>query len=134
LEVAEFSPQALITRFGLPPQPTSDDKALTRARIETRFNATAESGRFENIVLTLDESRITGDFAVIGFGDPRYEFTLAVDGVDADRYLPPPRDAVKSADERTAGDIELPENNTMRLDGTMTIGALRLAGMQFADV
>src|SRR5690606_15269693 len=92
LEVAEFSPQALITRFGLPPQPTSDDKALTRARIETRFNATADGGRFENIVLTLDDSRITGNFAVIGFSDPRYEFTLAVDSVDADRYLPPPKD------------------------------------------
>lgn len=133
LEVAEFSPQALITRFGLPPQPTSDEKALTRARITTRFNATAENGRFEDIVLALDDSRITGNFAVLGFKDPRYEFTLAVDAVDADRYLPPP--SGEAADgERTAGEIELPENNTMRLDGTMTIGALRLAGMQFADV
>jgi hypothetical protein len=52
--------------------------------------------------------------------------------VNADRYLPPKRDA--QAGERTAGDIELPQNNTMNLDGTMQVGTLQLAGMQFTDV
>jgi AsmA protein len=131
--VTEFSPQTLLQRFGLPPQPTSDPRALTRASIDTRFEVTATRGRFEDIVLALDDSRITGDFTVDGFENPRYLFTLAVDRVDADRYLPPKaRDA--EAGETTAGDLELPEENTMRVDGTMQIGDLRLAGMQFAAV
>ena len=132
-QVAQFSPQALITRFGLPPQPTSDSQALTRATINTRFTVDKDSGKVENLVLQLDDSRITGDFTVAGFQNPKYLFTLAIDHVDADRYLPPKaRDA--QAGEATAGDIELPANNTMQMDGQMQIGNLTLAGMSFQDV
>jgi AsmA protein len=132
--VAQFSPQDLIQRFGLPPQPTSDPKALTRATVDMRFEADKSRARFADVALALDDSKITGDFALEGFGaDPLYRFTLAVDRVDADRYLPPKaRDAKQG--EATAGDLELPANNTMRLDGTMQIGDLKLAGMQFQAV
>jgi AsmA protein len=131
--VAQFSPQALIQRFGLPPQPASDPKALTRATIATRFVVDSKEARLEDLVLALDDSKLTGNFAIVGFNQPAYRFTLAVDRVDADRYLPPKaRDAKKG--QATAGDIKLPENNTMRLDGTMQIGSLALAGMQFDDV
>jgi AsmA protein len=132
-QVAQFSPQDLLRRFGLPPQPASDPTAFTRAAVDTRFNVTKDRAELTGIVLALDDSRITGDFALDGFDDPAYRFTLHVDSVDADRYLPPKaRDA--QAGEATAGDIELPQNNTMRLDGNMQIGVLRLAGMQFQDV
>ncbi len=84
-------------------------------------------------MLALDETTIKGTFALQGFDAPSYRFALDVDSVDADRYLPPKaRDA--QAGEATAGDIELPQNNTMNVDGTMHVGTLKLAGMQFADV
>jgi AsmA protein len=131
--VAQFSPQELLTRFGLPPQQTSDAQAFTRATIGTRFAVTKDGAELDNLVLALDETTIKGSFALRGFDTPSYRFALDVDSVDADRYLPPKaRDA--QAGEATAGDIELPQNNTMDVDGTMHIGALKLAGMQFADV
>jgi AsmA protein len=131
--VAQFSPQSLMQRFGLPPQPTSDPKALTRATVDMQFNVDANSARLQNVSLALDDTKITGDFTLDGFKDPKYRFTLNVDRVDADRYLPPKaKDAKKG--EATAGDLALPEHNTMNLDGTMQIGDLRLAGMQFASV
>lgn len=131
--VAQFSPQELLTRFGLPPQQTSDPQAFTRATLDTQFAITKDGARLDDLVLALDETTIRGSFNLQGFDSPAYRFALRVDGVDADRYLPPKaRDA--DAGEATAGDIELPQNNTMNLDGTMEIASLRLAGMQFADV
>ncbi len=131
--VAQFSPQQLLQRFGLPPQPTSDPQAFTRATVATRFTATKDGAQLDDLVLTLDETTIKGTFALQGFAAPSYQFALDVDRVDADRYLPPKaRDA--QAGEATAGDLELPQNNTMNLDGTMQIAALTLAGMQFSDV
>jgi uncharacterized protein involved in outer membrane biogenesis len=131
--VAQFSPQALLQRFGLPPQATSDPEAFTRATVQTRFSATKEGAQLDDLVLALDDTTIRGTFALQGFDAPSYRFALDVDRVDADRYLPPKaRDA--QAGEATAGDLELPQNNTMNLDGTMRVGSLKLAGMQFADV
>lgn len=131
--VAQFSPQDLLQRFGLPPQPTSDPQAFTRATVGTRFTVTKDGAQLDDLVLALDETTIRGTFALQGFAAPAYRFSLAVDRVDADRYLPPKaRDA--QAGEQTAGDLELPRNNTMNLDGTMQIGTLKLAGLQFADV
>lgn len=132
-KIAQFSPQALLQRFGLPPQPTSDSEALTRATLEARFAVTGERAELSNVALTLDDTKITGSFTLVGFDAPAYRFALDVDRVNADRYLPPKaRDAQEG--EATAGDIELPQNNTMDLDGTMRIGALELAGMQFQEV
>jgi AsmA protein len=131
--VAQFSPQDLLVRFGLPPQPTSDSQAFTRATLSTRFTVTKSGAELEGLVLALDETTIKGAFALQGFDAPHYRFALEVDAVDADRYLPPKaRDAQQG--EQTAGDLELPQNNTMNLDGTMQIGSLKLAGLQFANV
>ena len=131
--IAQFSPQELLQRFGLPPQPTSDPTAFTRAAVDTRFTITKDRAELADVVLALDETKIKGAFTLQGFEAPAYRFTLDVDAVDADRYLPPKaRDAKEG--EATAGDIELPQNNTMNLDGTMHVGSLKLAGMQFNDV
>jgi len=131
--IAQFSPQELLQRFGLPPQATSDPKAFTRAAVDTKFTITNDGATLDDVVLALDETKVKGSFALQGFEAPAYRFTLDVDAVDADRYLPPKaRDA--DAGEATAGDIELPQNNTMNLDGTMRVGSLKLAGMQFNEV
>jgi len=131
--VVPFSPQELLQRFGLPPQPTSDPRAFTQASVDTLFTITKDTADLNGLVLTLDETTIKGTFSLQGFESPAYRFALEVDAVDADRYLPPKaRDA--DAGEATAGDIELPQNNTMNLDGTMQLRSLKLAGMQFNDV
>ena len=130
---AQFSPQDLMRRFGLPPPEMSDTKALTRATVDTKFDVDTKQARLNDVTLALDDSKITGSFTLTGFEKPTYGFALAVDRVDADRYLPPKaKDAKKG--QTTAGDIVLPENNTMQLDGTVRVGDLRLAGLQFQDV
>ena len=131
--VAQFSPQELLQRFGLPPQPTSDPQAFTRATVDTRFTVDEGRRRARQPRARARRDDAHGHVRAAGLRAPAYRFALDVDRVDADRYLPPKaRDA--EAGEATAGDIELPQNNTMNLDGTMQVGTLKLAGMQFADV
>lgn len=137
--IATFSPRDLLRRFDQPVPDTSDDTALRRASLATRFDVDGAGGRFTNLDLTLDDSRITGDFTVTSFDDVGYTFALAIDGVDADRYLPPraadiPDDAPEGAPK--AGDIELPAEalDTIRLRGRVDVGRLRLAGLDFEDV
>lgn len=137
--VEAFSPRDLMRRFGQSVPETSDDAALRRAIIATRFDVDSERARFTNLDMTLDDSRITGDFAVTSFEQLGYSFALAIDRVDADRYLPPRAEDVPAdapADAPTAGDIELPAEalHGIRLDGRVEVGELRLAGLDFQDV
>jgi AsmA protein len=130
---AQFSPQDLMRRFGLPPPMMSDPKALTRATVDTRFDVDTKQAKLSDVTLALDDTKITGNFALTGFDNPSYGFALNIDRVDVDRYLPPKAKDAKQG-QTTAGDIELPANNTMRLDGNVNVGDLRLAGLQFANV
>jgi AsmA protein len=130
---AQFSPQDLMRRFGLPPPMTSDPKALTRATVDARFDVDTKQAKLSDVTLALDDTKITGNFTLTGFDNPSYGFGLNIDRVDVDRYLPPKAKDAKQG-QGTAGDIELPANNTMKLDGNVHVGDLRLAGLQFADV
>jgi AsmA protein len=133
--VQRFVPRDLFKRFGQPVPETSDPAALTRATINTRFLVDEARGRFENITLDLDDSRITGDFTVEGFENSLYQFALAIDKVDVDRYLPPSSEQAAEG-EAAAGDIELPVEalNGLKLDGRVAVGNLTMAGMRFDDV
>jgi AsmA protein len=130
---AQFSPQDLMRRFGLPPPMMSDPKALTRATVDTRFDVDTKQAKLSDVTLALDDTKITGNFTLTGFDNPSYAFGLNIDRVDVDRYLPPKAKDAKQG-QGTAGDIELPANNTMKLDGNVNVGDLRLAGLQFANV
>jgi len=111
----------------------SDAKALTRATVDTRFDVDTKQAKLSDVTLALDDTKITGNFALTGFDNPSYGFALNIDKVDVDRYLPPKAKDAKQG-QGTAGDIELPANNTMKLDGNVHVGDLRLAGLQFAEV
>jgi len=63
-KIAEFSPQDLLQRFGLPPQPTSDPAAFRRATVDTRFDVTKDRAELAGLVLAIDETTITGRFAL----------------------------------------------------------------------
>lgn len=137
--VAPFSPRALMQRFGQPVPETSDPAALQRAAVTARFEAGADGARFRDIELALDDTRITGEYAIDGVANPAHRFTLAIDRVNVDRYLPPraeelPDDA--GDDARTAGDIELPAEAlaTLQIDGEVSVRDLELAGLAFRDV
>jgi AsmA protein len=134
-EVQAFSPRDLLNRFALLSPETSDPTVLTRASARAGFEVTSDRGRFNNIELNLDDSRITGTLTVDGFDNPAYLFALAIDQVNADRYLPPRADEVEEG-EMTAGDLELEVEaiRTLRLSGSLEVGSLALANMQFQQV
>lgn len=141
--VPVFSPRDLLARFGQAPPETADRKALQRAGIDTRFEIDPGRGQFTNLVLALDDSRITGNFTVAGVTQPEYRFALAIDHVDADRYLPPPSAPTGQAGAQaappagvTAGDIELPAEAlaNLKVDGSVKVGKLKLANLDLDDV
>ena len=136
VRVQRFDPRELFGRFGQPPPVTADSSAFASAVIDTRLDITSERGYFENIRLQLDDSAIAGEFTVREFSNPEYDFDLVIDAVDVDRYLPPPASADGVAPTASERPIELPTQvlHNLALDGRITVGDLRLAGLQFSEV
>lgn len=134
-QVAEFAPRDLLRRFNQTPPQTSDDTALRAASIVTRFDITPAIGRFDELVIVLDDSRIAGSFIVDDFDDPSYRFTLSADRLDVDRYLPPPADEVADG-ERAAGGMALSAQalNAIAIAGQARVADLELAGLRFQQV
>ena len=151
--LAPFSPRALLTRFGLPVPASSDPQAFSRADLAASFQTTGSSGSFRDIALTLDDSRIAGQFSVENFADPIYRFELRADRIDADRYLPPKGNtgAGNGADPTTAAGVAAPSGATeerrlgdIRVDnealtatsviGSASVGDLTIGGMRFQQL
>jgi len=134
-QLAPFEPREFLRRFGQAVPQTSDSTALRSASLSARFEIDSESGRFENIAMSLDDSKINGNFTVNDFENPEYRFALDVDRIDVDRYLPPSADEAEDG-ERVAGDIKLASEplNALRLNGRVQVGDLNLAGLSFQEL
>ena len=124
LRVQRYDPRELLRRFDRPPPVPTDSRALASAVIDTRLDITAERGYFEEFRLQLDDSTITGEVTVREFSNPEYEFSLTIDGVDVDRYLPPRASARSGARAPTDRPDTLP---------TAAMHNLKLAGLQFSS-
>jgi uncharacterized protein involved in outer membrane biogenesis len=135
VRLAEFAPRAVLQRFGQPVPETSDPAALGRATVATRFTVDAENGSFENLSVQLDESTLTGSFAVANFADPSYRFDLSADRIDVDRYVPPPAGEAREG-QRAAGDIGLEAEplRAIRIEGQARVGDLKIANLRFQEV
>jgi AsmA protein len=135
VRVEPFAPRDLLRRFGQPVPQTSDPTALQQATVAGEFDVDKTNGRFANLSVKLDDTTITGSFAVADFANPSYRFDLSADRVDVDRYLPPPTEEAAQG-ERVAGDIALAAEplNAFRIDGQARVGDLKLTNLRFQDV
>lgn len=142
LQVAPFNPKDLLAGLGQEPPATTDSKALTRVALVLALEATQNSAELSNIDLTLDESKLTGRASVRDFDQPRIGFDLHLDRIDLDAYLPPPSSAEAEAAPKAspesepaqAPDSPLETLRSLNLDGSLAIGALKVANLRTTDI
>ena len=128
--IAAFDPRELLHRLGWTVPQTSDAKALRSASLETHFEIDKSQGRLQQLVLRLDDSRISGDLGVENFTHPAYRFALHVDRINVDRYLPP-RQATARKGERKVGDMRVSADllSRFKLAGRIDAGELTAGGL-----
>ncbi|MDA3922878.1 MAG: AsmA family protein [Salinisphaera sp.] len=139
MQVDQFSPLNLMKTLKLAVPKTRDADALSKASLSSKFNATSDSVSFNDLKMALDSSHLTGKASVKHFSTPVIKFALAVDQLNADRYLPPaasPEKAGKAVkkeqknknDNATAGktDIDKSPISLDALKGLNVAGSLTL--------
>lgn len=131
LEAAEFSPAEWMRALGMQPPATTDPSVLQRARFSSAFRGTTSAIELTGFDLTLDQSRLQGEVSVQVTEPPQVRFDLAIDTIDVDRYLEP----AGAEASGPAGDVAIPQQELrdQDLEGRLTAGQLRLAGVEFTN-
>ncbi len=87
LAVRELDLRAWTRQAGLPPLPTPDPAALTRAAMHAVWGLEPERVVLQGLVVSLDQTRIEGRATMLRTSPPGFRFDLTADTLDLDRYL-----------------------------------------------
>ncbi len=134
----------LMPRWAMASPQTRDPRAFSQVSGSTAFTYGGNALRFDAIRAVLDDTHLTGTFAVENLDTQAIKFALAVDKIDVDRYLPPeeaatPGKAAAASAEAAAkaakGAAASPEPaRPLLADGTLTVGAVQIARIALTNV
>ena len=128
LQVANFSPRALLERFGRDVPPTADPVALREATLSADVTLGANRAELTSLQMRLDDSNVTGRVEVSEFADPHFVFDLDVDRINLDRYLPPSSEAPDAPDQEDQG-FDTAALADLNLAGRISAAELQASGL-----
>ena len=143
ITIAEFNPKNLLAVLSKDGLQTADPKALTRASLKATIGGDANQLIVKPLTIRLDDSTLAGEVSLPDVKAQALRFSLALDAIDVDRYLPPAREtpAATAPAPATPGAAatraaQAPNEALRRLDviGKMTIGKLKAAKLNLSDV
>ena len=135
LAVEPFSLKELMQTVGVDAPPTADPDALTRVSFSAKAEVGAEAIALTAMTLELDDTKMTGTLSVPLTEQGTYQFDLAADDINVDRYMAP---AVTDGGTSAAAedDIEIPVDliRTLKAKGTLNLDRAFLSGMTFENM
>lgn len=135
LAVEPFSLKALMQTVGVEAPATADPDALSRVSFSARAEVGSKAVALKSMTLALDDTRMTGTLSVPLTEQGAYQFDLAADSINVDRYMAP---AAEGAGKSAAAedDIEIPADliRTLKANGSLKIDRAFLSGMTFENV
>jgi len=149
LNVAPFNAQKLLKTLAMPAIETADNDVLKKISASLKIAADENQVTLSTLAIQLDQTKINGQARVANFDNPAISFQLAIDDIDLDRYLPPQQSApAKSATSSSSSTptktaaAEEPFNlgeslaglAALTLDGSLTIGKLKVSNIRSSDI
>ncbi|WP_319583538.1 AsmA family protein [uncultured Pseudodesulfovibrio sp.] len=144
LRLADTSPRDLLDKLGITLPETSDPSVLERLSAEIQFIGTSDSLQLNSLTAKIDDTTMSVQGAVINFHAPKISLAMQVDGIDLDRYLPPPAESEpasgvvqRAADSKPARPEQEPDLSALRdltLDARMAVGGLKVRNVKASDI
>ena len=135
LAVEPFSLKELMQTVGVDAPPTADPDALTRVSFSAKAEVGAKAIALTAMTLELDDTKMTGTLSVPLTEQGAYQFDLAADSINVDRYMAP---AVTDGSTSAASedDMEIPVDliRTLKANGSMKLDRAFLSGMTFENM
>lgn len=144
VDLAPFNLRALLAQLGVTLE-TRDKEVLKKAALKSQFEYGDDTLAIKGLSAQLDESTLSGTFALSNFTKPAYRFDLKLDRFDLDRYLAPtpatppaaPAPATSGAPPTAAAaPVAIPVETLRALnaDGSFRIGKFKAFSINSSDV
>ena len=129
-QLQPVSPRELLPQFGVALPATRDSKVLSALSASGNFRYADDALVTEELKAKLDDTGLSGRFGWT-LATSAMNFDLALDRIDADRYLPPPTTASSSAKTEP---FELPVDTLKPLTarGQLTVADAKFAGIRLS--
>ncbi len=134
LAVPEFNARNFLQQLNQPMPETSDAAVLKKLAMNMDFNGTSNSAEIEKLTVALDDTTLKGTFAIQDFAKQTTRFTLDIDAIDADRYLPAEATTATPTQSAESAPLEVDALKTLDVQGSINIGALTMSGLQMKDI
>lgn len=133
LTVNPFNLRQLANKLAIELPVMADSSTLELVKLTTGFTASNKRFNAQNLEVTLDQTKLSGQLGISNFADPAITFKLVLDEIDLDRYLPPASDKPAVTDTKPAAktdDDKLPLEALRGINakGTFDIGKLKISG------
>ncbi len=137
-----INPRVLAQKFGVALPDSRNAQRLSALQFSSQLQATPTHVRLDNIVLTLDDSKLIGHIHVNDIAKPDIAYQLQLDAIDVDSYLPAPVAAPVTAAAQTpapaAADVEiaLPLEllRALKLDGSLVLHSVKVSDIAIAEL
>ena len=139
IDVKAFNLRQLAEQLSIELPAMADSNTLELIQLSSQLEGSSKHINVNQLNLTLDQSKLSGNLGIKQFSNPAISFRLALDEIDADRYLPPtstpkkPDTSTKAAPPATASaaaasELPLETLRQLNLNGSLDIGKLKMSG------
>jgi AsmA protein len=135
LQLSDTNLRTLLNRLGISLPASADNSVFSHLSLNTSLNGNLQKLQFPALNLRLDQSSLQGALTIENFSNPAFNFSLAVDDLDVDRYLPPKSTAPKNPAQATSDQaFNLDGLRKLNLNGTLRAAKLKISQLQLRDV
>ena len=138
VKLAEFDLRQFASQLNQKLPKTADKDVFKKVALKSSFSGTSSSISLKDMALKLDQTNLQGDLSVDQFAQPDIKFGIAIDTINADRYLPPEAEGKPVTPETAAGSAatELPLDTlrALKINGDLQIGQLVISHTKMNNV
>lgn len=128
-----FNARQFLQQINQPLPPMTDPTVLQKVALSSAFGGTVSSFNLNNMKLQLDDSNISGSFAISDLASMATQFTVTIDELNADRYMAPATTA-PTVSNAEATPLKTDQLQALNVDGSLKVGKLTINRLQMSDI
>ena len=127
VDIPQFNPRDTLAAFDVELE-TADSAVLGRASAKANLLYNSTQIGLRDMQLMLDDSTLSGR---VGLENEALRYSLAIDDINIDRYLPPATEGDAPAEEGSLDEVDLPlpALRDLNASGELTFGRAKFSGM-----